>query len=120
MPLFGTVNARREAILPLTVHGPAGAETLDALIDTGFDGGVLLPRSVATRIHLPVVTAADAALADGTVVRLEVAMARVDWLGRRQNVLMYLNPVDETLLGTELLAAHRLVIDYPAALVEVT
>jgi len=47
----GSVNARRKPWL--RVRTPAG-ETLDCLIDTGFDGALVLPRSEAIRLNLTV------------------------------------------------------------------
>jgi len=41
----GSVNARREAWLRVRT---AGGETLDCLLDTGFDGALVLPRSEAS------------------------------------------------------------------------
>lgn len=75
MPLVGSVNTRREAILPLTVRGPVGTATFDVLVDTGFDGSLLLPRAMAARLGLPVVSSTSGALADGTLVRLDGVLA---------------------------------------------
>lgn len=111
MPLAGTVNVRREAIARLTVHGPAASETLDVIIDTGYDGNLLVSAAMAARLRLPVVGRIRARLADGTVVRLGIALAAVDWLGERRHLRVEVGPLPEALLGTELLAAHRLVID---------
>jgi hypothetical protein len=47
----GSVNARREAWLRVRA---SGSETLDCLIDTGFDGALVLPRFEATRLNLTV------------------------------------------------------------------
>lgn len=120
MPLIGAVTARRDAILRLTVHGPAATETLETVVDTGYDGSLLVPVAVASRLGMAVISTIMATLADGTVVRLQVALAEVDWLPARQRVRVEIGPSADVLLGTELLAAHRLVIDYPAAVVEVT
>jgi predicted aspartyl protease len=43
----GSVNARREAWLRVRT---SRGETLDCLIDTGFDGALVLPRSEAYRL----------------------------------------------------------------------
>lgn len=120
MPLAGTVNARREAIVRLTIHGPAASETLDASIDTGYGGNLLVPAGMAARLRLPVVGRVRARLADGTVVRLGVALAAVDWLSTQRHLRVEIGLSAEILLGTAPLAAHRLLIDYLAGLVEVT
>ena len=44
----GVVNAVREAIIELTVLGPAGqAQRVAFVVDTGFDGGITLPSTIA-------------------------------------------------------------------------
>ena len=45
--ITGLVTADRQAIITLTVRGPAGQEhEIEAIVDTGFDGWLSLPSSV--------------------------------------------------------------------------
>ena len=120
MPLGGTVNAQLEPILSLTVRGPSAGATLDVVVDTGFDGSLLLPREVATSLSLSTVTTTSGALANGTRVRLDIAQAQVDWLAGPRAVFVYVADAPEALLGASLLTPHRLVIDYANRLVEIT
>ena len=40
----GVVNAALEAVIPLTLQGPAGqTREIEAVIDTGFSGSLTLP-----------------------------------------------------------------------------
>ena len=49
--ITGTVTAYREAIIRLNVRGPGGGEkTVEAVIDTGFDGVLTLPTSVVAAL----------------------------------------------------------------------
>ena len=42
----GVVNARLEAVLSLSLLGPAGqAREVDVVVDTGFNGYLTLPRN---------------------------------------------------------------------------
>ena len=51
--IAGTVNAAREARIPLTLRAPLGTtHEIDALIDTGFDGFLTLPPSVIVALGL--------------------------------------------------------------------
>lgn len=95
VPLTGTVDAQRDAVLHLTVHGPAVSEALEAIVDTGYNVSLLVPAEVAARHGLVTVSSIAAALADSTVVRLQVALAEVDWLSRRSPVLVGIAPSDD-------------------------
>jgi clan AA aspartic protease len=119
MPLTGTVNTRREPIISVTVRGPSSDATLEVLVDTGFDGSLLLPRDIAARLDLSTVTTTTGALADGTRVRLDIARAQVDWLAGPRAVFVYVADAPEVLLGASLLAPHRLLIDYASSVVEI-
>ena len=47
--IYGVVNLRREATLPLVVGNSSGQrEVVDTVIDTGFDGFLSLPSEVIT------------------------------------------------------------------------
>ena len=51
--ITGSVNARREAIIQLGVLGPDGQrQTVDAVIDTGFNGFLTLPEQAVAALGL--------------------------------------------------------------------
>ena len=77
----GTVNARREAVLPLRVVGPEGAIDVSAIIDTGFTGTLTLPTAVALSLGLTLSSRGTALLADGTEGEFDVYAAEL--VGRR-------------------------------------
>ena len=48
----GVVNAAHEAVVPLTVSGPAGVRReIEAIIDTDFGGFLTLPSEVGFRLE---------------------------------------------------------------------
>jgi predicted aspartyl protease len=52
--IYGVVNLRREATLPLVIGNSTGQrEVIDIVIDTGFDGFLSLPFEVIARLELP-------------------------------------------------------------------
>ena len=63
----GVVNAAHEAVLTLSLEGPAG-ETRDiaAVIDTGFTGFLTVTPALAVELGLPFEGTARATLADGS------------------------------------------------------
>lgn len=46
----GSVNALREAIVEIRF---VGGDAFECVIDTGFDGALILPSAVAERLRLP-------------------------------------------------------------------
>ena len=63
----GNVNAHLEAIVTLPLLGPAGqAREIDAVVDTGFNGYLILPPMLVAELGLPVVGDGEAVLADGS------------------------------------------------------
>ena len=63
----GAVNAAHEAVLTLSLEGPAG-ETRDiaAVVDTGFTGFLTVTPALAVELGLPFEGTARATLADGS------------------------------------------------------
>ena len=64
--ISGVVTHDRQAVIHLTVRGPAGQEQeIEAIIDTGFDGSLSLPSSIVVQLGLPWRQRGRALLADG-------------------------------------------------------
>ena len=117
----GVVNARREAIVPLRVRGPGGAELgVDAVVDSGFTSSLALPAAVAAALGLVRQSSGRAVLADGSIRQIHIYAAEVAWGSGWWPVLVSVVG-DEALLGMGLLAGHELRIAVvPGGLVEIT
>ena len=64
--ITGRVSANREAIIKLEiVRTSRSNETVEAAIDTGFDGYLTLPRNIVTRLKLQTAGNRRATLGDG-------------------------------------------------------
>ena len=84
--ITGKVNKRREAIINIEVHGTDSRQAttpryLDAVIDTGFDGFLILPASSIAALGLRQLGSKTAELGDGSICRLPVYNVRVMWNG---------------------------------------
>ena len=105
--ITGTVNERCEAVINIEVHGTRSQRlVMDAVIDTGFDGFLVLPSSSIAALGLRRLGSKTAELGDGSICRLAVYSARVRWDGaiRRGEV----NAADiAPLVGMELLAGYE-------------
>jgi len=107
----GSVNARREPWLRVRTT-TAGGEMLECLIDTGFDGALVLPRSEATRLNL-IVLGRVPIIGVGRIRAIaDIAELEVEWLGARRAVEVIISSGDDWLLGTQLLDGSRLIVDY--------
>jgi clan AA aspartic protease len=107
----GSVNAPLEAKLHLTIIGPAGIrQDVDAVIDTGFTGALVLPAAIVSSLGLLRRSGGTATLADGTTCNYDNFAAEVEWDGSARSVLV--SAVGhEALAGMVLLAGHRLTVD---------
>jgi clan AA aspartic protease len=106
--ITGRVTADRQAIITLTVRGPAGQEhEIEAIVDTGFDGWLSLPSSVIVQLGLTWLQRGRALLADGRESVFDIYEATVIWDGQVRRI-----PVDEAetapLVGMSLLDGYEL------------
>ena len=117
----GAVNARGEAIIPLRVRGPGGAERdVEAVVDSGFTASLTLPVAVVAALELARQSGGGAVLADGSVRQFDIHAAEVAWGGSWRPVLVSAVG-DEVLLGMRLLARHELRITVvPGGAVEIS
>jgi clan AA aspartic protease len=109
--ITGVITPGREAVIRLRVAraGRRGVE-IDAVLDTGFDDALALPRRLITALGLPWAGPAQAMLADGSIVRLNYYQATVLWEGRRRKI-MVLDADGGPLAGMSLLYGSRVTLD---------
>ena len=107
----GVANSAYEAVIPLSLHGPAGqAQEVEAVIDTGFTGFVTLPPSIVAELGLVFMGTGEPTLADGSEVSFDAYVVTVLWEGQPRDVLV--DEADTTpLVGMRLLHRHNLNID---------
>lgn len=104
----GVVNTRVEATIRLRVRASDGSELdVEAVIDSGFTGSLTLPAAAIAVLGLAHQSGGRAVLVDGSVQRLDIDAAEVEWDGGWRSV-MVAAVGDETLVGMRLLAGHEL------------
>jgi len=108
--ITGTVNARREAILRLTVRDANEQEhERDAVVDTGFDGWLSLPPDFILALGLQRQRSGRAVLADGSETLVGVYEVTVLWDGQPRLIPIY--ELDaESLIGMSLMYGYELVL----------
>lgn len=77
----GSVNDLREALVEIRFRR---GDVFECVIDTGFDGALILPLAVAERLRLPIVARLVFELVGGARMSADVALGEIEWLGANQ------------------------------------
>ncbi len=107
----GEVNDAYEAVVTLSLQGPAGqSQDIEAVIDTGYNGFLTLPTALVMQLGLPFVYVSRAFLANDDEVTFNVHDVTVLWNGQPRRI-----KADATgstpLVGMLLLNQHSLNIE---------
>ena len=107
----GEVNDAYEAVVLLSLQGPAGqSQDVEAVIDTGYNGFLTLPTALVMQLGLPFVYVSRAFLANDDEVTFNVHDVTVLWNGQPRRI-----KADATgstpLVGMLLLEQHDLNIE---------
>jgi predicted aspartyl protease len=125
--LFGSVDLRGRPVL--RIGRVDGGDEFLAVVDTGFNGELLVSEEDIERIGVAVSrVAATVELAGGILHDVVQAKIEIMWMGRSRLVDVFISieptlrkPIDEpiALIGTGLLRPHLLLIDFDAGTVEI-
>lgn len=85
-------------------------ETIEAVIDTGFNGYLTLPGHLINRLELQMAGNRRATLGDGNAVVLDAYFAKVSWQRGEKEVLV-LQADGGPLVGMSLLYGSRVVLE---------
>jgi clan AA aspartic protease len=112
--MTGWVDGAGRALIRIRVRHPDFAvETpLDAWIDTGFSGELVLSQDLIASLGLPFGPEVGGVLADGSVVVLQTYTCVIEWFGTWRSVEVVANQGEFPLLGVGLLLGHQLEVDY--------
>lgn len=119
--IVGSVNTVIEPLVPVSLRGPNGAVCdIEAVLDTGFNGSITVPRSVIDALSMSFHGRSFAELADGAIRTVEIYGAEILWDGKWQPISV--DAVESSpLLGMRLLLNRHLGIDVvPKGRVEIT
>jgi clan AA aspartic protease len=109
----GVVDESGRAILRISVtNGVSKNQTIEAWVDTGFTGDLVVPRSIVDSLDLELSGAIDGVLADGTQTILETYHCEIEWFGKMRSLEVIANAGEMSLLGVGLLLAKELKVDY--------
>lgn len=105
----GKVNEFDEACVYVTLQS---GQAVECVIDTGFNGWLSFPQKLAAELQLPIIGQEKINLLGRRKLICAVAAAQIVWLQERLNVNVLINNGADVLLGTQLLAASILHVNY--------
>lgn len=103
--------------IELTIIGLDNKIKVPALVDTGFDGALMLSLPAALQIGLRLSNMVQVELADGSIKKEFVFEAKVILDGETVPVNVLLTSSDENLVGTTLLQNQSLMIDFKSQII---
>src|SRR5436853_2965142 len=107
----GHVSAARQVVIPLQLCGcERQTITVEAVVDTGFDGLLTLPPDLVARLELPFGMTRSYELGDGGRVALDIHRTAVLWDGQERDVEAIV-PNGGALVGMAMLSGYRLFVD---------
>ncbi len=104
--------------LPFVAIGINNSE-VEALVDTGFNGALLLPSARISGLGLKRIGIVDYAMADGSIVQTGIFMAKAKWLDKEQEIAVVATESDFALVGMELLGQARTVLEPAKGVLEI-
>ena len=119
--MHGHVDTAGRALVRIVVTSPTTATAMDieAWVDTGFTGELVLPQDRIAALGLPRSAVVKAELGDGSETVLEVYSCLIEWFGHVQQIEVIANTGTSPLLGVGLLQGHTLTIDYAARMLTI-
>lgn len=106
--------------MDIEVIGSKATAKIRALIDTGFSGFLCLPIKIGKTLGLELIGTEVTEVADGRWIDQLKFAGSVKFLGKTQEVEIFLSESDTSQIGTMLLADCQLSIDFTADKVKVT
>jgi clan AA aspartic protease len=113
--MIGRIDNRGRALVTIALRSVSGDQTstVEAWIDTGFTGALILPRETIRNLGLSKVGSIGAELGDGSTVFLDRFSCVIEWFSEEREVEAVSNDGRFPLIGIGLLREHRLTVDYP-------
>lgn len=106
-------DVRKHPKIKLTVVGAKKSSSLEAILDTGFDGYLSLPINIAVTLGIELTAIIPVEYADGRRSQELVFSVKVDFDGKEEMVPATLTAGAEALAGTALMAKYELRINFP-------
>lgn len=110
--LEGRVTASGEPVVPIHLILQKRPSRVSALIDTGFNGYLSVPRPLLLRGGWQAIGTEEFEIATGSIVELEIYLCEVLIEGRRSSVYTIATDAGDILIGTKLLRRNILTVNF--------
>ncbi len=107
----GSVNSFREGLVEVRL---STGDSIQCVVDTGFDGGLMIPAEFAEEMQLATFGRLAFETVGGARMYARVGLVDVDWLNEVRRIEVIVSEGNDALIGTELLAETILTINYVA------
>ena len=108
--MTGKIKANRETVIELEVIGLVRRAKIEAVLDTGFTGYLMLPSDLINHLRLQLIGNRNVILGDGSTVTLDLYRAKVRWHDI-ERIVYVLRADAELLVGMSLLHGSRVTLD---------
>ncbi len=108
--ITGKIVNNQEATIELEVVGVDRLEKIEAIIDTGFTGELMLSGDLIDRLEIPRVGELPITLGDGSEVYVSLYLTIVVWHSEKR-IVQTLRTDGNSLVGMSLLFGNRLILD---------
>jgi clan AA aspartic protease len=107
----GKINENFESIIPLEIVTETGFEQIEVVIDTGFDGDLVLPQNLISRLNLIYLFSTRIDLVGETNKEVDFFRGQIKWLNN-EIISVEIIQDESFLIGTNLLKYGKLWVDY--------
>ncbi len=116
----GRIDELSSPRLKVKVAGLRGTIELEAIVDTGFNGDLCIPITLAVQIGLILEYVHDVELADGSRKRVPVYSCNVELNDLKRRAEVILTDGTDALIGANMLKSSSMTINYKTRKVTVT
>jgi len=106
--------------LKVKVIGLRGIIELDAIVDTGFNGDICIPITLAVQLGLILEYVHEVELADGSRKRVPVYSCDIELNGLKKRAEVILTDGTDALIGANMLKTSTITVNYTARKFTVT
>lgn len=115
--MIGYLDEAKRPKVRVNVDGRRTSLSIEALLDTEFNGDLCLPVEVAVQLGLEPVQVIEVEKADGKIEHALVFSGYLEWFNHSREVDILLTDASESLIGTRLLEQTKVTIDFVANVV---